>query len=306
MLSHLRVVAADGILLEDDEDELDEPLPAQRHVNGEILTSPDGAVFAVLDEGAAIVDARSASAYRAAHLPSALHLGLEVAPERMMPATAQLDRVLTRAGLHQDRPVILYDDATASGRAAQLFVLLEHLGFTRVKILEGGLAAWRADGCSIVSAPRSDRPHRGPRDEPGRRTPSLQRRRPHLSHGRTGPMGDLSRGTGRIITPETVRAELGTRRVVVLDGRPVHELERSPDLGSPRGDHVPGARSLPPEQLIDAGGAWLSGDHIDAALLGAGVTPADDVIVTGGRRGALLYFALRLVGRTAVRALDAG
>lgn len=307
MLSHLRVVAADGILLEGDDDDLDEALPPQRHVNGELLTTPDGAVFSVLDEGAALVDARSASAYRAAHLPSALHLGLEVAPERMLPATVQLDRVLGRAGLYPERPVILYDDEPTSGRAAQLFVLLEHFGFTRVTLIEGGLAAWQADGCSMVSAARDDRTlRRATREEPGRRTSSLPRRRPHLSRGRGVPVPYLSHGTGRIVTPELVRAELSARRIVVLDGRPAHELEPRPSTGGPVGDHVPGARSVPPELLFDETGAWLSGERIDEVLARVGVSPADDIIVTGGRRGAILYFALRLLGRTAVRALDAG
>lgn len=223
MLSHLRVVAADGILLEGDDDDLDEALPPQRHVNGELLTTPDGAVFSVLDEGAALVDARSASAYRAAHLPSALHLGLEVAPERMLPATVQLDRVLGRAGLYPERPVILYDDEPTSGRAAQLFVLLEHFGFTRVTLIEGGLAAWQADGCSMVSAARDDRTlRRATREEPGRRTSSLPRRRPHLSRGsrRAGALPVPWDRSNRHARARACRAQRATHRRPRRSARP--------------------------------------------------------------------------------------
>jgi len=94
-----------------------------------------------LDErapGIAVIDARSADAYRAAHIPGALNV-----PHRNMDAagTAHLDRGLV---------YVVYCDGIGCNASTKGAYRLATLGF-RVKELIGGLDWWQRDGYAVIA-----------------------------------------------------------------------------------------------------------------------------------------------------------
>jgi len=122
-------------------------------VDPSIKGYPNGGLLAkqehLFDAGVVIVDARSAEAYNAGHIPGAISMpwqqfsdsGLNLKP------VPELETMLGAAGIKRDTWMIIYDDTTASwGAAGRLFWMLEYLGCPNVRILDGGWDKWAADG----------------------------------------------------------------------------------------------------------------------------------------------------------------
>ena len=85
----------------------------------------------------ALLDVRERAAYERGHIYRATSL-----PRRLL--EARLPRLVTAL----KTPIVLYDD---DGRVARLAArTLEAMGYTDVRVLDGGLAAWRADGGRLV------------------------------------------------------------------------------------------------------------------------------------------------------------
>jgi thiosulfate/3-mercaptopyruvate sulfurtransferase len=116
-----------------------------------------------------ILDGRPGKAFRQGHLPGARSFWWEDhtrtddagVPYRPMPA-AQLAAALGMLGISETTPVVLYGDADESwggeGWACWILAWLGHEGPLRV--LDGGIQAWRAHGLPQESGPA------GPADRP--------------------------------------------------------------------------------------------------------------------------------------------
>jgi thiosulfate/3-mercaptopyruvate sulfurtransferase len=94
----------------------------------------------------------SAAAYHRGHIPEARYFALEAyeqAPLWTRVSDATLEARLLGEGVRHDTTVVLYGrDTTAAARAA---VLLLYAGVADVRLLDGGLAAWRAAGYPVVT-----------------------------------------------------------------------------------------------------------------------------------------------------------
>jgi 3-mercaptopyruvate sulfurtransferase SseA len=92
----------------------------------------------------------NAAAYQAGHIPGARYFALdayEQAPVWTRVSDAVLAARLRVDGVGYDTTVVLYgDDTTAAARAA---VLLMYAGVNDVRLVDGGLAAWRAAGYTL-------------------------------------------------------------------------------------------------------------------------------------------------------------
>ena len=91
--------------------------------------------------------------YDAAHIPGAAFVDLDpdlaAPPGRAagirMPATADFETAMRRAGVSDERPVVVYDDADSTA-AARAWWLLRYFGHPSVRVLDGGFRAWTAAG----------------------------------------------------------------------------------------------------------------------------------------------------------------
>src|SRR5262249_22400222 len=96
--------------------------------------------------------------YTAGHLPGAVFVDLDVdlagppgsGGRHPLPDPAQLQAALRRAGVQQHHPVVAYDGADGS-TAARLWWLLRWSGHDAVAVLDGGFAAWQAEGRPVVA-----------------------------------------------------------------------------------------------------------------------------------------------------------
>ena len=69
------------------------------------------------------------------------------------PTGTHFQRSMRRAGVSNDRPVVVYGDASQFG-AARAWWLLRYFGHPRVAVLDGGLTAWiEAGGKLEAGAP---------------------------------------------------------------------------------------------------------------------------------------------------------
>jgi thiosulfate/3-mercaptopyruvate sulfurtransferase len=103
-------------------------------------------------------------AHAAGHLPGALYAHLDrdlsgpkAAPgpgftgRHPLPSRAALAATLGRWGIAPGTPVVTYD-AQGGPYAARAWWLLRWLGHTEVRVLDGGVAAWRAAGFALDTA----------------------------------------------------------------------------------------------------------------------------------------------------------
>ncbi|HKQ96249.1 MAG TPA: rhodanese-like domain-containing protein, partial [Candidatus Polarisedimenticolia bacterium] len=87
------------------------------------------------------------AAYREAHIPGAIHFDtnrIEQPPLWKFIPDADLERALLALGVTRTSRVVLYGSRTMAATRAGLALL--YAGVEEVRILDGGLAAWRATG----------------------------------------------------------------------------------------------------------------------------------------------------------------
>lgn len=89
--------------------------------------------------------------YRRAHIPGAIHFDsnrIERPLWRLVP-DADLERALLELGVTRTTPVVLYGEPMMA--ATRVALALLYAGVEDVKILDGGLTAWRASGRPVES-----------------------------------------------------------------------------------------------------------------------------------------------------------
>jgi thiosulfate/3-mercaptopyruvate sulfurtransferase len=163
-------------------------------------------------------------AYRAGHLPGAIHLDLDEdladrdgygAPGRHpLPSPAEVAETLGLAGIGDGDLVVAYDDV-GGWVAARLWWMLDVLGHPEVAVLDGGIAAWEAAGGVLTTE-----------------IPDLPPATLHLAGAWT-----------QVIDREDLRARLGS--VVLLDARATPRYRGETEPIDPVAGHIPTARNAP-------------------------------------------------------------
>lgn len=211
--------------------------------------------------------------YLAAHLPGAVFVDLDrelAAPptaadgRHPLPALADLQAAARRWGLRPGTSVVAYDAGGAMA-AARAWWLLRWAGVSRVRLLDGGLAAWQAAGLPV---------------EAGEQVPVP---------------GDVVLRPGTLPTTDAEGAAGWPG--VLLDARAGERFRGEVEPVDPRAGHVPGAVSAPTQDNLDAGGAFLPDDQLRArfaALVPAGAPVA--VYCGSGVTAAHQVAALAAVG----------
>ncbi|WP_028650716.1 sulfurtransferase [Nocardioides halotolerans] len=206
--------------------------------------------------------------YSLGHVPGAVYVDLDTelasAPgaggRHPLPETAVFEAAMRRAGVRDDRPVVVYDDWSGLG-AARAWWLLRFHGHADTRLLDGGWSAWVFAGGEaergVAMNPEGDfvaRPGRLPVVEADRvlDVPVLvDARAPERYRGETEPIDPVA---GRI--PGAVNVPTTTN--LAADGR-----FRDPDQL---------------RALYEAAGVPLDGSREVAVYCGSGVTAAHDLV----------------------------
>ncbi len=129
------------------------------------LQDPD---VLVLDVRSAI-DGGGAEAYQKGHIPGAIHSDYDKAGWRvtrggvpfMLPTLPELEKLIGELGIDEDTHVVVVPAGvhhTDFGAAARTYWTLKVTGVSKVSILDGGTAAWQAEGNTTESGPSKPSP----------------------------------------------------------------------------------------------------------------------------------------------------
>jgi thiosulfate/3-mercaptopyruvate sulfurtransferase len=244
------------------------------------LVEPETLLATFTDLNDLIIDARSPEAYAAGHIPGAISVSTydyfvpNTKPEGMRAFASQAAALYGAAGISLDTPVLVYDDDTGV-RVARECWLLEYLGHRNVRLLHGGLNAWRQCGGPIST-----------------QTDPNAAKQFVIQHHSAG-----------FVSADEITAELGHPKRVVIDVR--DELEHDGldhTACCERRGHVPGAVWIHWSEFLERG-RFKSGEAIRALLHSRGIREDDELApyCHRGARSANTYWALRLAGYAQVR-----
>lgn len=236
----------------------------------------DGASIRLLDVRWDLGKPDGRPAYLEGHIPGAVFVDLNTelagpgSPEAgrtPMPPIETLQAAARRWGVGDGDRVVVYDDAggVVAGRALWL---LRHAGLSDVHLLDGGLAAWRAEGLEV---------------EPGDVAPVP---------------GDVSLAYGEVDILGVADVGDFAAQGVLLDARPLDKYTGEGEGMEPRGGHIPGAVSAPASANFGADGRFRSLDELAEHYAALGVAPGKPVGVYcgGGTSCSTDYIALTALG----------
>jgi thiosulfate/3-mercaptopyruvate sulfurtransferase len=211
------------------------------------------------------------------HVPGASYVDLDTdlaAPpgdrgRHPLPDVADFEEAMRRAGVRDDRPVVVLDDW--SGRAAaRAWWLLRWAGHPDVRVLDGGWAAWLAVDGPVETGPTA----------PAR--------------------GDFTAQPGAMPLLERADVLAFARDHVLVDARDPVRFRGEVEPIDPVAGHVPGAVNVPTGANLAEDGRFLAPEALRevyalavdrevAAYCGSGVTAAHDLLAleVAGLRGRL-------------------
>lgn len=215
----------------------------------------------------------------AAHIPGAAFFDLEAISDHtidlphMYPGADQFARDVGALGISSDDTVVVYDNGgwMASARVWWMFLSFGH---ENVRILEGGLKKWRAEGRPVEAGQPAT-------PQPGKFTAKFD--------------PSYVRSKAQLV------ANLDGRAEQLVDARAANRFEGTVAEPRPglRSGHIPGSRSLPYNELIDAAtGTMKPLDDLRKAFDKAGLDIDKPVVTTcgSGVSAAVITLALYRLG----------
>ena len=229
-------------------------------VSADELLAADRTRTVLLDVRWALGDDQGRERYLDAHLPGAVFVDLETelaaAPSptegrHPLPSVQRLQSAARRWGIGAGDGVVAYD-ATGGLAAARAWWLLRWAGLTDVRLLDGGLDAWRRAG--------------GP-----------------LESGDVVPVaGDVTLSGGGMPVLSIDDAAALPSHGLLLDARAGERYRGEVEPVDPRAGHVPGAVSAPTTENLAADGTFLPGTVLAERFAALGAVPGATVGVYCG------------------------
>ncbi|WPO44093.1 3-mercaptopyruvate sulfurtransferase [Tardiphaga sp. 42S5] len=216
--------------------------------------------------------------YLAAHIPGAVFFDVDAVSDHsvplphMYPDADQFARDIAALGISSDDTVVAYDAGgwVAAPRAWWMFLSYGH---ANVKVLDGGLKKWKAEGRAIETGKSSPKP--------GTFSATLDK--------------------SYIRSKAQVVANLDSRKEQLIDARAANRFEGSvpePRAGI-RSGHIPASRNLPYNLLFDAAtGTMKPLEELREAFTGTGLDLDKPIVTTcgSGVSAAVLTLALYRLG----------
>jgi thiosulfate/3-mercaptopyruvate sulfurtransferase len=244
-----------------------------------LLVSPTQLASSLADPATVVIHVEEGDGdFVAAHVPGARVIRLDAitvdgAGLRVeLPPIEDLRRVFEAAGVGPRSSVVLYGSAMPVARA---FFTLDYLGHPNVRLLNGGLTAWRAERRPVQS---------------GDAAPAAG----------AGGLARLSPRLDAVAYAEWLVARLESPQLALVDARPDAEFTGSDGgmNGMHPAGHLAGARQLVWTDLVSRDGQLRPDDELRAKLEGAGAKAGVPVVsyCMVGMRASVVYFVARHLG----------
>lgn len=220
--------------------------------------------------------------YRAEHLPEAVFFDLDEICDKqsglphMLPRPEHFASAVRKLGLGDGVRIVIYDQYGVYS-AARAWWTFRVMGHEDVQVLDGGLPKWRAEGriCEDI--------------------PPLPRERHYTARFRN----ELVRDKSQILRNLTQPINAAPHELIV-DARPQKRFRGQAPEPRPglRGGHMPGARSLPHVELIDADGCLKKGDVLREVFARHNIDPSACIVTScgSGLTAAIINLALAELG----------
>ncbi|HEY3001910.1 MAG TPA: sulfurtransferase [Kribbellaceae bacterium] len=192
--------------------------------------------------------------YDAGHLPGAYFVDLDAAlaappgagGRHPLPSATVVEAALRRCGVSAGTPVVVYDQATSLA-AARAWWVFRYFGLAGVRVLDGGLAAWREAGGEVTTDVPAD------------------------GHGEfTAVPG------GMPMLDAEAAADLAKRGVLV-DVRVAERYAGETEPIDPVAGHIPGAVNAPATDLLRPDGRYRPAADLRTHFAALGVDGSSEV-----------------------------
>ena len=255
-----------------------------------LLVSPADLAAEMKDPALVILHVDMTSAgFDAGHIKGARFVGynqitVEGSPQvgSELPPAADLVAVFQAAGVTDASRVVIYGPALAATRA---FFTLDYLGHRNVRILNGGLGGWKAQGLEVVTGSTGLRQVTGSAGSTG--SGSRSRLTPH-------PRPEV------VAMADWISQRLESPQIALVDARP--DAEFTGDDGGMNGmhpaGHLPGAKQLVWTDLVSRSGQFVSDAELRDRMTAAGARSGVPVVTycMVGMRASVIYFVARHLG----------
>ncbi len=184
--------------------------------------------------------------YSLGHVPGAVYVDLDTelagvpgtGGRHPLPQTSAFQVAMRRAGVANDRPVVVYDDWTAQA-AGRAWWLLRFHGHAEVRVLDGGWSAWVADDGEVEAGVNIN-----PRP------------------------GDFTARPGQLHVTEADRV---LDHPIIIDARAPERYRGEHEPIDAVAGHIPGALNVPASTNLQADGRFRPPEQLKALYEAAGV-----------------------------------
>lgn len=194
--------------------------------------------------------------FLAGHVPGAQYVDLDAQLARHgepgdgrhpLPSVDDLQRAARSWGIDDGDTVVVYDDLKNLS-SARAWWLLRYAGVADVRLLDGSLRAWTAAGLPLETG------------EPRTPTP-----------------GTVTLDFGALPVLDLDQAAEFPEHGILLDARAGERFRGEVEPIDPRAGHIPGARSAPTTENVDAEGRFLAPEALRTRFAAVGVQPGKAV-----------------------------
>ena len=236
-------------------------------------------------DGLVLIDVRGRAAY-SSHIPGAVHSTWHeysdpssVSKGVLNPDVSQLEQRLQNLGINQDSDVVIYSNPFDNwGDEGRMFWMLQYLGHSSVRILDGGWVKWIAE------------------------------QRPFEHDVMKKSVGDfIARANPELMINKDALKKIVKGQhpnTVIVDARSVEEYAGKEIDGLPRAGHIPSAINISWNQFLQRDATIKPAEQVRQIFEEHGLREDQEIITycLGGVRAAWVYCLLRYVGFDQVKA----
>lgn len=217
--------------------------------------------------------------YDSLHLPGAQHLPVrdfakpyvEGSLVLELPEPSALDSTLEARGVTDSSIIVIYPGKDWFSPSARIYLTLEWFGLGgRAYLMDGGMQAWAGEGKPLTAETL--------KVAPGSVTPRVR--------------DDV------VVTKDWLRARLDDPKVSILDARTANFYTGQDTGNASRPGHIPGAKNLPFDSLVDSTGRYKKPDEVKVLFAAGGMADGKTAVsyCHVGQQASLVWLMARFAG----------